>query len=67
MGCEYKIFGCKTNKYFTERWKQSGFLEKKEGIFVASCIVTDQAKARWIRYIIKCLNRLQPPQKIYLS
>ena len=48
---EYKIFGCKVNKYYTDKWLNSEYLKDKNWIFVASCVVTDQAKRKWIKFI----------------
>lgn len=64
---EYKIFGCKTNKYFTDRWAESSLLEGKEGVFISSCVVTDRAKSKWVRFAKQKLKTLQEGEKIYLS
>ncbi len=48
---QYKIFWCKVNKYYTDKWLNSSYLKDKQGIFVASCVVTDQAKRKWIKFI----------------
>jgi len=48
---QYKIFWCKVNKYYTDKWLASNYLEWKDGIFLASCVVTDQAKRRWIKFV----------------
>lgn len=48
---QYKIFGCKVNKYYTDEWLNSSYLKDKEGVFVASCVVTDQAKRKWIKFV----------------
>lgn len=48
---EYKIFGCKVNKYYTDEWLNSNYLKDKNGIFIASCVVTDNAKRKWIKYV----------------
>ncbi len=46
-----KIFWCKVNKYFTEEWINSNYLKNKKGFFVATCVVTDKAKRKWIKFI----------------
>jgi len=48
---QYKIFWCKVNKYYTDKWLNSEYLKDKQGIFVASCVVTDQAKRKWIKFV----------------
>ncbi len=56
---EYKIFGCKTNKYFTDRWAESSLLAGKEGVFISSCVVTDKAKSKWVRFAKQKLATLK--------
>lgn len=48
---QYKIFGCKVNKYYTDEWLNSSYLRDKSGIFIASCVVTDNAKRKWVKFI----------------
>lgn len=48
---KYKVFWCKVNKYYTDKWLSSNYFDSKSGIFLATCVVTDQAKRRWIKYI----------------
>ena len=48
---EYKIFGCKVNKYYTDKWLNSEQLAGKTGIIIASCVVTDNAKRKWVKYV----------------
>ena len=62
-----KVFGCKTNKYFAEKWADHPLVSEAEGIFVASCIVTDQAKARWVKFVKQSVKTLAPGEKVYLS
>lgn len=62
---QYKIFGCKTNKYFTEKWMP--LLEEKEGYFISSCVVTDKAKAKWVKHALQILGTLKENEKLYLS
>lgn len=65
---EYKIFGCKTNKYFTEKWLNTDYLSDKTWTFIASCIVTDKAKSKWIKYLKDTIKWFQNKNdKIYLS
>ncbi|MDD2487539.1 MAG: radical SAM protein [Candidatus Gracilibacteria bacterium] len=65
---QYKVFGCKTNKYFTEKWLSSGSLADKKGMFIASCIVTDRAKSKWLKFVKDTISGFQTDdEKIYLS
>ena len=64
---QYKVFGCKVNKYYTDRWLNSEYLSDKTGTFVASCVVTDSAKRKWVRFVKKELQNISKPQKIYIS
>jgi len=48
---EYKIFGCKVNKYYTDKWLNSEKLKWENWIFIASCVVTDKAKRKWLKFI----------------
>ncbi|MDD2694166.1 MAG: radical SAM protein [Candidatus Gracilibacteria bacterium] len=64
---EYKVFGCKTNKYFAEKWLVHPHLSDKKGYFIASCVVTDKAKAKWIKQALRVLPKLAGTEKLYLS
>ena len=64
---EYKVFGCKTNKYFAEKWLVHPHLKGKEWYFIASCVVTDRAKAKWVKHAKKILPKIQWAKKLYLS
>jgi threonylcarbamoyladenosine tRNA methylthiotransferase MtaB len=64
---EYKVFGCKTNKYFAEKWLVHPHLSDKTGYFIASCVVTDKAKAKWVKHAKKKLPILGKDEKLYLS
>jgi tRNA A37 methylthiotransferase MiaB len=64
---DYKVFGCKTNKYFAEKWLDHPYLSEKEGYFIASCVVTDKAKAKWVKHAKKILPKIQKSQKLFLS
>lgn len=64
---QYKVFGCKVNKYYTDRWLNSEYLRDKTGTFVASCVVTDSAKRKWIRFVKKELENISGEEKIYIS
>jgi len=64
---ETKIFWCKVNKHYTDKWLASKYLKDKSGIFVASCVVTDKAKRKWIKFVINEIWKLKDKEKIYLS
>lgn len=64
---QYKVFGCKTNKYFAEKWLVHPHLSEKKGYFIASCVVTDKAKAKWVKHAQKKLPELKNGEKLYLS
>jgi MiaB/RimO family radical SAM methylthiotransferase len=64
---EYKVFGCKTNRYFAEKWLVHPHLRGRDGYFIASCVVTDRAKAKWVRHAKKKLSLLTHDEKLFLS
>ncbi len=64
---EYKIFGCKVNKYYTDKWLNSDQLEWKNGIFIASCVVTDNAKRKWIKFVKETAKNIKWWEKIFIS
>lgn len=65
---EYKIFWCKVNKYYTDEWLKSDYLKDKSGIFVASCVVTDKAKRKWIKFVKDTAKNIEDNwDKIFIS
>lgn len=64
---QYKVFWCKVNKYYTDKWLNSEYLKDKNGTFVASCVVTDNAKRKWIRFVKIQAKTLDAGEKIYIS
>ena len=64
---KYKIFWCKVNKHFTDKRLNSDYMLWKNGIFVASCVVTDKAKKKRIKFVNKSLEELNENEKIYIS
>lgn len=64
---KYKVFWCKVNKYYTDEWLNSEYLQNKNGTFIASCVVTDQAKRKWIKFLKQELPTLKEGEKIYIS
>lgn len=64
---EYKIFWCKVNKYYTDKWLNSDYLKDKSGIFIASCVVTDKAKRKWLKFVKDNAKWLKENDKMYIS
>jgi MiaB/RimO family radical SAM methylthiotransferase len=64
---DYKVFGCKTNKYFAEKWLAHPHIEGKWGYFIASCVVTDRAKAKWVKHALRILQKLNENEVLFLS
>lgn len=64
---KYKVFGCKVNKYFTDEWLNSAYLKDKSWLFVASCVVTDSAKKKWLKFVKQELSNLKENEKIFIS
>lgn len=64
---QFKIFWCKVNKYYTEEWLKSEYLKDKNGIFVASCVVTDNAKRKWIKFVKDEIKKLDSWEFIFIS
>lgn len=64
---ETKIFWCKVNKYFTEEWLNSDYLKNKEGIFISTCVVTDNAKRKWIKFVKDNIKNVNDSAKLYIS
>ena len=64
---QYKIFWCKVNKYYTDKWLNSEYLKHKNGIFIASCVVTDKAKRKWIKFVKDVVKDLNNSEKIFIS
>lgn len=66
---EFKIFWCKVNKYYTDKWLNSEQLQWKTGIFIASCVVTDKAKRKWIKFVKDTISswNISWEKKVYIS
>ena len=66
---QYKIFWCKVNKYYTDKWLNSEYLKGRQGIFIASCVVTDNAKRKWIKFIKDIFKKgeLKTSENVYVS
>ncbi len=62
-----KIFGCKVNKYYTDKWINSEFLKWKTWIFIATCVVTDKAKRKWLKFVKDSAKKLKKYEKLYIS
>ena len=64
---EYKIFGCKVNKYYTDKWLNSERLKWENWIFIASCVVTDNAKRKWLKFVKDTFKTLEDDKKMFIS
>ncbi len=64
---EYKVFGCKVNKYYTDKWLNSDKLKDEKGIFIASCVVTDTAKRKWIKFVKDSFKEFSDDKKMFIS
>lgn len=64
---EYKIFGCKVNKYYTDKWLNSEFLEWKKWTFIATCVVTDSAKRKWLKFVKDTAVELKKDELLFIS
>ena len=64
---KYKVFWCKVNKYFTDEWLNNSYLKDKSWLFVASCVVTDSAKKKWLKFVKQELSNLKENEKIFIS
>ncbi len=64
---QYKVFWCKLNKYYAEEWLKTSFFQDKKGIFLLSCVVTDKAKKKWVKFILDNIKNLKKDEKIYIS
>ena len=53
--------------YYTDEWLNSEYLSDKKGIFIASCVVTDNAKRKWIKYIKDTAKEIPKTHKMYIS
>lgn len=62
-----KIFWCKTNSYFAQQWHELGEAAWKTGYLIATCVVTDQAKRRWVKFVLKTLTALKTGEKLYIT
>ena len=63
----YKVFWCKVNKYYLNKWlayfEQSNQDISKD-LIIATCVVTDRAKNKWLREVKLALDR---GQKVYIT
>jgi MiaB/RimO family radical SAM methylthiotransferase len=64
---QYKVFWCKVNKYYTDKWLNSEALRDQNGLFIASCVVTDSAKKKWVKFVKKELPKLREWEKVWIS
>lgn len=62
-----KVFWCKVNKYYTDKWMNTSYLKDKKWIFIATCVVTDKAKRKWLKYVRDEAKKLNPWEMLFLS
>lgn len=56
----YKIFGCKVNKFYLNQWLnyyENQGMNLDHILLIASCVVTDRAKHKWIKEIKDALHQ----------
>ena len=64
---EYSLFGCKVNKYYLNQWLNYFNISKKNiknSHLIATCVVTDRAKNKWVKHAIYLLKKRK---KVYLT
>lgn len=63
----YKVFWCKVNKYYLNKWL-AYFEQNKQDIsddlMIATCVVTDRAKNKWLKEVRLALESWQ---KVYIT
>lgn len=74
---QIEIYGCKVNKYYLDTWMK--YFEHhgidSNDVIIASCVVTDRAKKKWVKSILKKVKILSSSfsrqqgkiKKIYLT
>ena len=63
---DYKVFWCKVNKFYLNKWLnffKENWVEENS-ILVATCVVTDNAKKKWIKEIKKLVEN---KEKLYIT
>lgn len=63
----YKVFWCKVNKYYLNKWLE--YFEQinqdiSKDLIVATCVVTDRAKSKWLKEVKSALSKWQ---KVYIT
>lgn len=61
---DYKIFWCKLNKYYLNKWLNYFWDKEKKSLIISTCVVTDRAKKKCIKEIVKLVNDYE---KIYIT
>lgn len=64
---QYKIFGCKVNKFYINKrlwYFDQNNLSKDQNYLIATCVVTDRAKNKRLKDVIK---NLEAWKKIYMT
>ncbi len=56
---QYKIFGCKVNKFYINKrlwYFDQNNLSNDQNYLIATCVVTDRAKNKWLKDVLKNLS-----------
>lgn len=62
-----KVFWCKVNKYYTDKWMNTNYLKDKKWVFIATCVVTDKAKRKWLKYVRDEAKKLTSWEMLFLT
>jgi threonylcarbamoyladenosine tRNA methylthiotransferase MtaB len=63
----YKVFWCKVNKYYLNKWLayfDSNDQDISHDLLIATCVVTDRAKNKWLKEVKLALENWQ---KVYIT
>jgi tRNA A37 methylthiotransferase MiaB len=55
----YHIFGCKVNKFYINQWLnyyKTTNISLDNTLLIATCVVTDRAKSKWLKSAQKALK-----------
>lgn len=64
---QYSVYGCKVNKFYIAKWLQdfkARGIDINNKVLIATCVVTDRAKAKWLKETKK---HLQDQKDVFLT